>query len=164
MSRQKYACRDKTFVATNIILSRQNFTRVTTKQDTCLSHKTFVATKDVLSVCRDKRKCLSRQTTKLCLSRQIFVVFLATKMIVVTALASDSNKHMFVATKTCLSQQKWYLWQLPPIIKGTCTRGHLPDWQSSGLLANIDRMSSCKEKGVWCESYRRGCHLSRGYK
>ena len=26
------------------------------------------------------------------------------------------NKIMFVATDTCLSRQKWYLWQLPPMI------------------------------------------------
>ena len=26
------------------------------------------------------------------------------------------NKHLFVATKTCMSRQKWYLWQLPPLI------------------------------------------------
>ena len=52
LSQQKYACHDKTFVATN----------------TCLSHQKF---------CR--------------------------------------GKHTF--ENTCLSQQKWYLWQVPPMIR-----------------------------------------------
>ena len=57
LSRQKYYCREKTFVATNIILSRQN-----------------------------------------------------------TSILSSQQKTCFVVTNTCLSRQKLYLWQLPPMV------------------------------------------------
>ena len=84
--RQKYACRDKTFDATNIILSRQAYfcrdkTRLLSRQYACLSQQIFVAT-DVLSW--QKIFCLSRQ--KFCRSRHTFV---ATKMILAAAPASD---------------------------------------------------------------------------
>ena len=55
----------------------------------------FVATKLWQNLCQDK-KCLSRQ--KFC-HNSILLLW----------------QHMFVATKH-LSQQKWYLWQLPPMI------------------------------------------------
>jgi len=47
LSRQNYACRDKImFVATKLYLSRQNYIR---RDKLCLSHKTFVATNILLS-------------------------------------------------------------------------------------------------------------------
>ena len=89
LSRQKYAYRDKGFVATSILLSRQ--ARV------C---------RDKTHVCRDKRTVLSRQTyacrdktfvvTDICRNKHVFVArracrdktFVATKMILVAAPAS----------------------------------------------------------------------------
>ena len=59
----------------------------------------FVATSLLLSqqtrICRDKTRHLSRQKN------------------------ACRDKHAFVATNTCLSRQKLYLWQLPSVI--TCT-------------------------------------------
>ena len=75
LSRQKYACRDKTFAATKICSSRQNI---------------FVAT-----------KLLSRQifvATKLCLSRQMFVIFFAAAKVCLSRQNVCHDKHVFVAT------------------------------------------------------------------
>ena len=92
LSRQKYACCDKTFVTINIFfscaccfswqtkqLSRQNYV---CHQKCCQGTHTSVTTKDVF--CHDKRLVLLCQTHVCC------------------------NK--------LLSWQKWYLWQLPPEI------------------------------------------------
>ena len=49
LSQQKYACRGKTFVATNIILSQQKF---------CHNKLTFVATNTCLSRQKKKKKIL----------------------------------------------------------------------------------------------------------
>ena len=77
-------------------------------------------------VCRDKTCLLSWQKVCLCLSQQnIFVAtntwqkhsFLATKNVFCCDKHVCRN-HVFVATKH-LSQQKLYLWQLPPIIQGS---------------------------------------------
>ena len=79
-SRQKYACRDKTFVATKLCLSRQktktkNFVVVVVVVVVVFPAKhtkhVFVATK--LTFCRDKH------------------VFVATKLMLVAAPASDSG-------------------------------------------------------------------------
>ena len=89
LSRQKYACRDKTFVVTNIspdkhkLFSRQAYF--------CRDKITFVATSLLLS----QQICvLLRQTrlvsTKVCLSRQKFY----------------SCKHTFVATKDVFCPDK----------------------------------------------------------
>ena len=109
LSRQKYACRDKTyfchdksFVATNIILSRQ----------------TFFATSLLLSqqtrVCRDKTRLLSRQKYACCAknlchdkhvicrdkhnSKHTFVA--TTKMILVEALPANDRKGVWL--KLCV--------------------------------------------------------------
>ena len=68
-----------------------------------------------IRVCRDKTRLLSGQkyacrdktffAANTCLSRQIFV---ATKVF--------SRQKYFVATNIILSRQKWYLWQLQPMI------------------------------------------------
>ena len=77
LSRQKYACRNKTFVATKLCLSRQNI---------------FVAT----NICCEKH------------------VFVATNILL-------SPQKTCLSTNTCfLSRQKWYLWQLPPVIVDMC--------------------------------------------
>ena len=83
-------CRGKhTFVATNTCLSRQN-------TFFCRDKSMLAVTKNV-----SRENCLSRQiaTKIICLSRQKFY----------------RDKHIFVATDTCLSRQKLYLWQLPPM-------------------------------------------------
>ena len=89
LSRQKYACRDKTFRATNTCLSRRIFvsTKVLSRQNTFCRDKlnfvstklssrkhTFDATKDVF--CRDKHVCDK--------------TFVAAKMILAAAHANDS--------------------------------------------------------------------------
>jgi len=89
-SHRYYFCRDKhVFFATNFF-SPQNISR--DKNDTCGSSRqwyTFVASKDV---------------------------FVATKMILVAALANDI---LLSRQKTCLSRQNLYLWQFPPMILNT---------------------------------------------
>jgi len=98
LSRQKYACLDKTLVATNMCyLSRQKFCRdkrhslqyryvswlgacipglclILQRQNFCHEKHTFVSTKDVF--CRDKHAFVATK-------------FIATKMILVAAPASD---------------------------------------------------------------------------
>ena len=92
----KYACRDKyIFVATNRILLRQFKTRLLSRQK---------------YACRDKYLSLQR----FCRGKHTFV---ATKDV----LCCD--KRVFVATKMCLSRQKWYLWQLPPMILHNVAKG-----------------------------------------
>ena len=99
---QYYFCRDKGFVATNIY----KHVFVATKYVFCRDKSMLGATK-LLSrenyVCRRETRVafvttsilLLRQktcfvATKLCLSRQIHVCFIATKMILVAAPANDS--------------------------------------------------------------------------
>ena len=91
LSRQKYACRDKTFRATNTCLSQQICvsTNILSRQNIfCRDKHNFVSTK-VLSrqayFCCDKRRLLSRQT-RVCRDK----TFVAAKMILVAAHASDS--------------------------------------------------------------------------
>ena len=101
------------FVAASLLLSRQNFfgdkhnfvtTKVLSQQAYFCRDKRvfffFVATKHIF--CRDKSMLVASQ----------FLSFLSLKNI------SLSRKHTFVATKTTkhLSRQKWYLWQLSPMI------------------------------------------------
>ena len=86
--RQKYACRDKTVVVTNTGVSRQIF---------CRDKHNFVATK-LLSrqayFCRDKRLVLSRQTR----------------------VCRDKTLPKLCQNAKTLARQKFYLWQLPPMI------------------------------------------------
>ena len=107
LSRQTYACRDKDiFVATNICREKHNF--VATKQ---AYNSMLVATK---IFCCDKsfvaaNIIVSRQKacfvpTNTCLLRQTCVCFVATKMILAAAPASDTKEHPL------LSDQK-----IPPV-------------------------------------------------
>ena len=52
LSRQKYACCDKTFVATKLCLSQQNITKIMFVATNVCGNKSFVATKH--EFCRDK--------------------------------------------------------------------------------------------------------------
>ena len=78
------------------------------------------------SVCRDKtfvmtNRCLSWQ--RFCHDKHTFVVtilcsrdtYLPQRKFIVTNINCVATKHVFVATKL-LSHQKWYLWQLLPMI------------------------------------------------
>ena len=86
LSRQKYGCCDKTFVETKLKNSQNIF--YLSRQN-----KSFVAIKlRKYHFCRDKS-------------------FFATNVFVATNVCWD--KRNFVATNTCLSRQKLYLWQLP---------------------------------------------------
>ena len=131
---QQKFCRDElVFVATNTCLSQQNTSFVVSKVclpwQNCVCHDkvflsrqtrvcrykhAFVTTKDMFCcdthVCHDKSRLV---TTKLCLLWQKFCC----------------NKNMFVATNTYLSGQKWYLWQLPPMI--------------THELCRMDKVSTC---------------------
>ena len=95
-----HLCCDKhTFVPTNTRLSRQTHvcpdkTLLWSWPKYACGNKTFVTTK----------LCLSHQN--ICRARS----FVATKDVFC------HDKHMFVATNTCLLQQKWHLWQFPPMI------------------------------------------------
>ena len=118
-------CCDKTFVTqayfycdkcgyAKICLSWQNFCHNKIIVSILLRQKYFVVTNIILlqqKFCHNKcfvaaRILLSRQKrsfvmTKVCLLQQNFC----------------HDKHVFVRTK-CLLQQKWYLWQLSPMIWG----------------------------------------------
>ena len=94
------------FVATKLCLSRQTYFC----RDKRLSRQIFIATNVILLTrqayfCRDKH--LSQQ--KFCRGKHTFVV---------TKGMFCCDKHVFVTTNTCLSRQKLYLWQLPPMIVG----------------------------------------------
>ena len=100
LSPQKYACRDKTFVATNTSLLPQKcchdkHTFVTTKH-------MFVATKVSLSLenfCHDK------------------IMFAGTNISFVATKIRLSQQACFCRDKRrVLSRQKWYFWQLPLMI------------------------------------------------
>ena len=121
LSRQKYACRNKSFVATKSCLLRQNIF-VTT--NICHNKHNFVATTFLLwqtRVCRDKTRLLSWQN-------YVSIIFVATNNFAMTKVLSR-QKTCFVMTNTCLSRQtrvchdktfvatKWYLWQLLPMIR-----------------------------------------------
>ena len=87
------------FVATNTCMSRQNTSFVAT--ELYLSRQNiFVATKH-----------LSRQifvATNICRDNHVFFA---------TSILLSRQKTYFVSTNTCLLRQKWYLWQLPPVIQ-----------------------------------------------
>ena len=85
--RQKYACCSKTFVATKYFCCDKHVCR----------DKTFVVTKDVLPQQTCHKSKLETKT------------FLATNIL-------SQWKLCFVRANPCLSRQKWYLWQLPPMI------------------------------------------------
>ena len=101
LSRQKYACRDKSFVETklHVFVSRDKF---------CDDRHTFVVeTKDV--ICRDRHVFVA---TKLCLSRQKYQAyffrnktFVATKIILVAAPANDTY-HLLTLSLV----QVWITW------------------------------------------------------
>ena len=80
LSRQKYACRDKRFVATKLCLLRQKTKRIATN---VLSRKIFVATNTCLSrqtyFCRDKRPVLHLSqitfvTTNICRDKTVYIL------------------------------------------------------------------------------------------
>ena len=80
LSRQKHACRDKTFGATSTVLLRQN--PCDDKRNFVETKLTFVATKHVF--CRDKHVFVATNT---CFRDKTFV---ATKITLAAAPASDS--------------------------------------------------------------------------
>ena len=90
LSQQKYACHNKTFVMTKLCLLQQNIFVAT---------NTFVMTKASLS------------WQKFCCNKIMFVM---------TNIWWDKSfvatKNMFVVASILLLWQKWYLWQLPPMI------------------------------------------------
>ena len=89
LSRQAYFCHDKRCVLTRG-KSKLVVTKLLSQQKLCLSQ--FVTTKVCQKFCCDKN------------------TFVATK----DMFCHDT--HVFVVTITYLSQQKWYLWQLLPMI------------------------------------------------
>ena len=146
LSQQIHLCllsrQNTSFVVTKVCLSRQNFCLnkimfVTTKHllgQTCVCHnKTFVMTTILLlqqKMCfvmtytcllQQKYACCDKTfvATKLCLSWQKFFV---TKYYVVTSILLLRQKTCFVSRQTYVchnktfARQKWYLWQLPPLI------------------------------------------------
>ena len=112
--RQKCACHDKTFVATNIYRNKHVFvvTEVLSWQAYFSCNKRCVLSWQNY-VCH--YKYLSWQT--FCHDKNMFVM---TSFVTASILLSR-QKSCFVATNMCvmtklLSWQKWYLWQLPPTI------------------------------------------------
>ena len=96
----KYICRDKVlsrklFAVTNIRLSRHNFAFVTAS----------------IRVCRDKTNLIIYTIMFVATNTSCDKTFLSRQ----ACLSHDKRRVLFVATSTCLSRQKWYLWQLPPM-------------------------------------------------
>ena len=67
--------------------------------------------------CHNKTHLLSRQKYK--------------HNFVATSILLSRQKMCFVMTNTCLSRQKWYLWQLPPVIENR--------WEFRFLLSRVCR-------------------------
>ena len=94
-------CSSWLFVATNICHDKHNF--VATKF--CCDKLTFVMT----HVCCNKTHLLSWQKYACCDIKISFFVFLVTKVL--------SQQAYFCLDKgRVLLRQKWYLWQLPPVL------------------------------------------------
>ena len=130
LSQQNVFCHDKSMLAVTKLLSWQNYVCCDTifvMTNTCLSRQKF---------CLDKHMN-TFVTTKLCLSRQIFVVtkvllwqkyFVMTSIIVFTTkllsqqayFCCDKRCVLLRQTRVCcdnfLPWQKWYLWQLGQMI------------------------------------------------
>ena len=105
-------CRNKTSVATSMCLSWQNTSFVVTKvrllrQNFCCNKITFVTTK---YFCRNKTVV----ATNICRNKNVLwqAYFCHDKR---------HEKQVLVTTKLS-SWQKWYLWQLPPIISLNYTK------------------------------------------
>ena len=136
--RQSYAFRNKSKLVMTKLLSQQNCLSwqnifvaaklLSGQTHVCHNKHTFVMTKDVF--CHDKHMFVA---TKESLLRQNFshnkIMFVMTKIFlsqqrfccdkhtfVTTKDVFCCDKHMFVMTNMCLSRQKLYLWQLPPMI------------------------------------------------
>ena len=103
LSRQTHFCRDKTFVAVNICRDKHNNNKLTfvTQTRVCREKNTsFVA----------KKICLSRINRDTFLLRQAYFcrdkhVFVATKMILVSAPANDRHRPRCPLTLPALRQQ-----------------------------------------------------------
>ena len=104
-------CWDKLHLMLVIILLWQNIFVAT--KNTCLLWQTF---------CYDKQTFVTTKDMFLIVMANVFVV---TKVSLLWQnFCCDKNmfvmtKHVFVMTKL-LSWQKWYLWQLPPMIESKC--------------------------------------------
>ena len=97
-------CCDKRFVSTSILLSWQKMCFVTTNM--CMSQQKYA--------CHDKTFFM----TKLCRDN-----FFATKLLSWQAyFCHDKRCVLLRQTHVCLSWQKWYLWQLTPMIIFRLTR------------------------------------------
>ena len=101
----KYFYCDRSFVATDTCLLWQNY--VCHDRYLCLSWQAYF--------CCDNRRVLSWQTHVHCDKRHVLSWQ--------THVHHDKSK--LVATK-CLSRQKWYLWQIPPMIAEDCCSQQLP--------------------------------------
>ena len=115
--RQKFCCNKHTFVTTNSCLSWQNMAFVMTK--VCLSQQNICCDKIVW---HDKR---FGATT----------IFCDDKSFVTTSILLLRQKTCFVMANTCLSWQKWYLWQLLPMIYSCSLLTGLGEWRGLFLLS-----------------------------
>ena len=148
ISRQKYACCNKTFVVADTFLSQQNLSQqiflvtniILLWENFCHGKLTFVMTNMCLSQLNMSfvmtKVCLSRQ--QFCSDRHVFVMtkvffchdkhnFVVTKVLLWQAYSCHDkrcvchDKHVFVTTKL-LSCQQLFLWQLSPMIQCSAQR------------------------------------------
>ena len=99
----KIFCRNKTFVVTNICCDKHNFVATI-----FLTWQAFF--------CHDKRRISCDKmmfvATNICCNKHVCC---CDKSFVTTSIFLSWQNKSFVLTKLLL-QQKWYLWQLPPMI------------------------------------------------
>ena len=146
-----------TFVTTNICCNKHNFVMTS-----------FVTTSILLSwqtrVCCDKSMLVLSQQNyaccdKTCHDKQIFVA---------TKDTFSHDKYVFVATKVCLSWQKLYLWQLPPMSPLYTSTTWTTSFNNHRLCIVLVSMCFCKQKNhisVWiqathCQSCKNPCQYT----
>ena len=179
LSQQTRVCRNKTsFVTIKVCLLWQKFGRENNCRDKIflsrqnLSQQIFVVTNIILlwQTCVHmlvETKLLSWQTCvccdKSCVATDIILSwqkFCHSKHnFVVTKDMFCCDKHMFVMTKD-LSQQRWYLWQLPPVI--VCDLDRSLWWQGQNeaaccIFLGVFHVWSCSDFDVLVSAHVLTC-------
>ena len=158
-------CCDKSFVTTSLVfvttstcLLQQNTSFVVTK--VCMLRETFVTT----NICHDKSFVATNiillwQQTHICydkyMSWQKFCHdkdnFVTAKTFVAASILLLRQKTCFVATNACLSWQKWYFWQLLPIIPPNTH--FLTSWDQNlySHLTDVHTLLAGRRLGITCQ-------------
>ena len=125
-----HICRDKVLLQQAHVRACRDNTRLLSKQKHACHNKTFVTTK---YFCFNKTFVATN-------------IILSQRFVTTNTCLSQQNTS-FVATKLCkylLSWQKWYLWQLPPMINN---RPEIPDRSRTTGIPCLYRGGRKRERG-----------------